>query len=226
MANLRIFRPDAIDLGFGGYSSTDYLRFAALAFGPPALVLAFVFLQPWAEPAVFLLDPMAVAKDPARCCAFYSGAVSNLGIVLWTSAAAIAFFAAYLCKAPQNRAFLFATGAFSAILMIGDLFMLHEEALPGLGAPEPVVLGVYLAGAGAYGLIFFRKILAGRAALALLAAALMAASVIEDQTKILWRIHDFVEDGAKFAGIYCWFLFVVLRSRDALFASNAGDRSA
>ncbi len=222
---LQIKKLDFIDLGFANYSLTDYARFAALVFGPPALVLAFVFLQPWAEPAVFLLDPMAIAQDPARCCAFYSGAVSNIGIVLWTSAAANAFFAAFTGPAAPNRTFLIATGTFSFVLMIDDLFMLHEEALPSLGVPELFVMGAYLAAAAAYGLIFFKKILSGRAALALLAAGLMAASITEDQTKILWPIHDLVEDGAKFTGIYCWFLFVVLRSRHTLFASNAGNRT-
>ena len=215
----------SIDLGFADYSTTDYIRFAAGVFGPPALVLAFVFLQPWAEPAVFLLDPMAIAQDPARCCAFYSGAVSNLGIVLWASAAAIAVFAACAGAASADRKFLFATGAFTAVLMIDDLFMLHEEALPSLGVPEIAVMGAYLAIAAAYGLVFFRKIVAGQAALALLAAGLMAASIIEDQTKILWPIHDLVEDGAKFTGVYCWFLFVAWRSRDAIFASNAEART-
>ena len=211
----------SIDLGFRNYAAPDYARFAALAFGPPALVLAFVFLQPWSEPAVFLLDPLAIAQDPARCCAFYSGAVSNLGIVLWASASAVAFFAAFSGASSVNARFLVATASFSAILMIDDLFMLHEDALPSIGVPELVVMGAYLAIAAAYGLTFFTKIIAGRAALAVLAAGLMAASVIEDQTKILWPIHDLVEDGAKFTGIYCWFLFVVLRSRDAIFASKA-----
>lgn len=214
-----------IDLGFTGYSTTDYFRFAATAFGPPALVLAIVFLQPWVEPAVFVLDPMAIAQDPARCCAFYSGAVSNLGIILWASAAAIAIFAACAGAATTDRTFLLATAAFTAILMVDDLFMLHEDALPSLGVPELAVMGGYLGVAAAYGLTFFKKIVAGRAALALLAAGLMAASVIEDQTKILWPIHDLIEDGAKFTGIYCWFVFVVLRSRDAIFASNAAGRT-
>ncbi len=205
-----------LDLGFKDYSTTDYLCFAALVFGPPLGVMAAAFLQPFAEPTALLRDPMAVARDPELCCDYYSGAVSNLGILLWAAAAAIAAFAASLTSAKDMRRFFIATSAVTAFLMIDDLFMLHEEALPGIGAPEPVVYAFYLAGAAIYGAVYSRRILAGRAALAILAALAMAASLIEDQTKLLWPIHDFVEDGAKLGAIYCWFLFVVLRARDAL----------
>ncbi len=207
---------DFVDLGFRDYTWADYLRFAALIFVPPLAVMGATFLQPWVAPAELLLDPMAIARDPELCCAFYSGAVSNLGIVLWAAAAAVAAFAAWLSRDPHTRRFFAATGAFTTLLMVDDLFMLHEEALPLFGMPEPVVYGVYLVIAGAYGLFFFRRILSARAALAIIAALAMAASVIEDQTKILWPIHDFVEDGAKLGGIYCWFLFVTLRARDAI----------
>ena len=105
--------------------------------------------------------------------------------------------------------------AMTAFLMADDLFMLHEEALPELGVSEPVVIAIYLAAATAFGLMFFREIFGGRAALALLAAGLIGLSIFEDQTKIFWPIHDFLEDGAKLGGIYCWFLFIVLRSWDA-----------
>ncbi len=205
-----------IDLGFRDYTWTDYIRFLALVFAPPLVIMGAVFLQPWVEPAALLLDPMAIARDPARCCAFYSGAVSNLGVVLWAAAAAVAAFAAWLVRDPREGRFFVATAALTAVLMVDDLFMLHEEALPDLGVPEPVVYGVYLAMAGVYGLVYFRKILSARAALAIMAALAMAASVIEDQTKLLWPIHGFVEDGAKLGGIYCWLLFTALRARDAI----------
>lgn len=209
-----------IDLGFKNYSRADYFRFAALVGAPPLIVLVITFLQPVAAPAALLRDPMAIARDPELCCAYYSGAVSNLGVLLWAAAASIAAFAASLTPAKDTRRFLIATSAVTAFLMIDDLFMLHEEALPQLGAPEPVVYAFYLAGAAAYGLVYFRRILGERAALAILAAFAMAASLIEDQTKILWPIHDFVEDGAKLVAVYCWFLFVSMRSRDALRASQ------
>ena len=217
----KTFNLGFVNLGFKDYSATDYLRFAALVFAPPLGVMALTFLQPFAEPAALLRDPMAVARDPELCCAYYSGAVSNLGILLWAAAAAIAAFAASLTPVKEMRRFLIATSALTAFLMIDDLFMLHEEALPGLGAPEPAVYAFYLACAAAYGLIYFRRIFAGRAALAILAALAMSASLVEDQTKVLWPIHDFVEDGAKLGAIYCWFLFVILRSRDAVRPSRA-----
>ena len=210
---------DFIDLGFRDYTRTDYFRFAALVFGPPLAVMAAVFLQPFAEPAALLRDPMAVARDPELCCAFYSGAVSNLGVLFWAAAATIAAFAVSLVQDVAERRFLVATSAMTAFLMVDDLFMLHEEAFPALGAAEPIVFAVYLAAATAYGLGFFRQILSARAALAILAALAMAASLIEDQTNILWPIHDFVEDGAKFGGVYCWLLFVALRARDAIGAA-------
>jgi|GEM_PF-2330294 len=207
-----------IDLGFKDYSTADYFRFAVLAFAPPLFVMALTFAQPFAPPEALLVDPMAIARDPELCCAFYSGAVSNLGILLWAAAAAIAAFAATLLNDARARRFFLATSGFTAFLMIDDLFMLHEEALPALGVPEPAVYAAYLAAAALYGGVFLRDIFAARAALALLAALAMAASIIEDQTKILWPIHNFVEDGAKLTGIYCWLLFVTLRARGAILA--------
>ena len=205
-----------VDLGFKDYSAADYGRFAVLVFAPPLGVMALTFLQPFAEPTALLADPMAIARDPELCCAFYSGAVSNLGVLLWAAAAAIAGFAASLAAPNGARSFFIATSVFTAFLMGDDLFMLHEDAFPALGVPEPMVYVFYLCGAIAYGVVYCQRIFAGRAALAILAALAMAVSLIEDQTMILWPVHDFIEDGTKLGGIYCWFLFVTLRARDAV----------
>ena len=106
----------------------------------PLVFMAAVVLQPWIDPADLLRDPLAVAElKPAECCKVYYGAVSNLGVLLWTAGAAIALFGAGLALAlgrPAGEAgLLLAAGMLTGFLAIDDLFLVHENVLPAFGVP-------------------------------------------------------------------------------------------
>ena len=82
-------------------------------------------------------DPIwMLAKDPAETEHFppYIGMLSNWGVILWTATAVICLFSAVLLKqqkAPHTtRRFFVASGIFSLLLGIDDLYMLHDRRFP------------------------------------------------------------------------------------------------
>lgn len=82
-------------------------------------------------------DPNAIANNPN-----YFGLVSNLGIVLWMVGAVGALQAHVALKVRPDRRFgdfLLVGGAFSAVMGLDDLFMLHES-IATFGIPEIAVL--------------------------------------------------------------------------------------
>lgn len=195
------FKPTAMDVWV--YS---------LTFGPGVLLLAAVWLQTRVPVPVLMKDPLAVAHEAKTCCHFYYGLVSNLGIMIWSAGAAVSLFAALLLFfADRPRAelqFFAAAAAFTSLLALDDLFMIHEDVLPQLGVPEAVTYGLYAAAAGGYFLLSWRAILALRPALMALALALLGMSVAIDvffHSENMVRV--FVEDGAKFLGISAWTSF-------------------
>ncbi|WP_425410135.1 hypothetical protein [Hyphococcus sp.] len=187
---------------------------------PPVLLLAAVQLQPWASPEILLRDTVTSAALDENCCTYYTGAVSNLGVVLWGMAASVALFGAALmdrgvAAGRRRRLFLCATAAISLIFMLDDLFLLHEDVLPYRGVPEIVTYGAYALMMLGYGAVFARDILATRFLLAAATALFFMIStgwdvVLEDLDLIV------VEDGAKFVGICCWAGFAALAAYDAV----------
>lgn len=72
-------------------------------------------------------DPNAVANTPP-----YTGIVSTLGILFLCGAVSICFFSAYLVKIANKsdkkwRLFLQASGYFVLLLLVDDLFQIHEN---------------------------------------------------------------------------------------------------
>ena len=60
----------------------------ALTFGPGLLLLAVIGLQTRVH-ILLMKDPLAVVPLTQSCCHFYYGFISNLGVMLWTAAAAV-----------------------------------------------------------------------------------------------------------------------------------------
>ena len=219
----------------------------ALALLVPALAMAAAI---WAglAPTEILRDPIMVAGgEPSE---FYLGLFSNLGVVLWTAAAAICLFAASeLSGAPnrQARQFLLYAGLFTLLLMLDDLFMLHENYA------EDIVYIFYGMGLLYYVVRFFGLILRldvvlfaltiplfGNAVLLDLAPwrllpgqgievpeAIASSPIERDELRHLGReLRYLLEDGFKFIGICCWAVFHIraaklLRQRGALDADVA-----
>lgn len=91
----------------------------------------------------FTQDPAAIADmNPLN------GVISNLGILYWAAAASVSLFTALMLLAVSSRQgwgqfFLF-FGLFTTLLLLDDLFMLHERIFPLVfGIGEKIVLGIY-----------------------------------------------------------------------------------
>lgn len=182
------------------------------------------------DPTVLLRDPLAMADLHPL-----SGFASNLGVLIWTGAAAVSVFGALQLRdeGADHRAiaFLAGGGLLSAMLLVDDLFMVHEE-LAGryLGAAESVVLAAQALAVGVY-LVVFRRRLARSAWLPLLLAfAFFGGSVgvdlvLEDLDawrRAVGRWHYLVEDGAKFLGIVGWAAYFWLETRASLLTIRSG----
>lgn len=198
----------------------DYIIWA-LAILPPAMLMIVVALQPWIDPGMLLRDPLAVAEMSPNCCKVYYGAVSNLGVLVWMSAAAICLFAALtllmLKKPTGDVLFFLAAGLFTAFLTIDDLFLVHENVLPAFGVPQPVTYAAY----GLIGLAYLWlsrwQILENRYLLLVTALILLSVSVTVDwffHSDHTWRI--LIEDGAKITGIFAWTMFHATAALNAI----------
>ena len=220
-------------LSDGWTASRTYVRQTpgtvyAMALIVPVLAIAAAL---WAglSPTAVLLDPIIAAGGEKS--QFYLGLFSNLGVVLWTAAAAICLFAGHELSDGADRParhFLLYGGFFTLVLMLDDLFMFHENYAGS------VIYVIYGIGLRFYVVRFFNLIV--RLDVVLLALAIpffgnailldlapwrllpgqgieipqgVASSPIErNELRHLGReLRYLLEDGFKFVGICCWAAF-------------------
>lgn len=193
---------------------TDRFGYTCLIYGlsliPPLLMLAAIALQS-AVPVAFLTkDPLAVAElTKGDCCSVYYGILSNVGILLWCSTAAITLFACALALSTRtvrsDIAFFAAAGLFTGWLMLDDFFLVHEDVFPAFGISQAVTYGIYASLALVY---FFASLLSSvviRPRLLFVALFFLGLStsldvVLHSES----RTHILLEDGAKILGIAAW----------------------
>lgn len=198
-------------------------RFAIIvytcALALPTLLMVGVAAQPWVGPLELVRDPLMVAQTYGRedCCHIYYGFISNLGILVWwTAAASCALSACALLLVGQARAeaakFLIAAAAFTAFLALDDLYQLHGTAFPKIGVAKEVIVGGYAACAVIYLWRFREQLLQNDTIIFLLAGVALATSVaidaIVDISGFTESVHlVLIEDGTKFVGICLWSAF-------------------
>jgi hypothetical protein len=155
-------------------------------------------------------DPAAIMEEK-----FYIGLVSNVGILFWCGTVAVCFVTFFSVGGASKRdvsyLFLFG-GVLSAILLLDDAFLLHEDVFPNyLSVPKNLVLLGY----GALLILFlayFRSVIAQTAFPLLLVSLLffglsLAVDVMDENE--LWTIPAsiFLEDSSKFLGIVGWLAY-------------------
>ena len=171
-------------------------------------------------PSDFTRDPAAITDTPA-----YYGLVSNIGVLLWCSSAAVFLFSFVLSRGlsgnKDSRLFILYMGLITSLLLIDDFFLIHEaiaqylEDVLGIGSyfGEAAVFGVY-------GLLIiwlvvrYRKVLLDTDYILLgLTAGFFLLSMITDLGTELADLHDakltFLEDIFKLCGIVGWFTYAV-----------------
>lgn len=176
-----------------------------LGFAAFALVCTYALGTAFGRPVSDLTrDPTAVMGT-----GFYVGILSNFGLMLWASAAAICIFGAALLRGRDGGAasFLFFGGAVSVMLALDDAWLLHEHVLPRLFIPEIVVYLALLAAVGGYILYFLPRILLTDYALLATSAFFLGVMLFLDLILPMTDLATFFEDGAKFFGIVFWLAY-------------------
>jgi hypothetical protein len=204
----------------------------ALIYIPVLAVLAGMFafwLVTGKDTALLTRDPLAIVetellkiqRDPDLqlydlanlAIPLYAGIVSNLGILLWTAAAAVSAFAWLALRRtpapPLPPAFFLGSALVSSLLMLDDFFLIHERWVPILlGIAERFVFAVY----GMVVLYYLSRwrhtilrteFLLLAAAFAGFALSLSVDAIPDVFSYSVPQIH-FFEDGSKFAGVAAW----------------------
>lgn len=175
---------------------------AAYVVGVGFVALTVAFASISGRPADhFTRDPLAIMDAPA-----YVGFLSNVGIAMWFSAAAMAWMAAVVLRqdaaSRMRSAAMFAAAAMITLLGLDDLFMLHEETLQRhMGISEKITVFAYVAMVGGIAIAFRRTWLDSPWRWIIPAGLFFTASIAVDflSTGFGWRLV--IEDSFKFMGI-------------------------
>lgn len=179
------------------------------------ILLIFVGTQDDMTTSEMLLDPTS-----APGLSWYSGLVSNLGVLAWTVAVVAACSGAWLCRLgarPRARRFLRDGGVLGAVLLLDDLFQLHAEAIPETLGVEKLVPMILIALGGTAWVISHREEIL-RTHIHLLGAALVGMGLSFLIDTLLGPAPGesglIFEDGAKFLGALAWATYFVITTRD------------
>lgn len=160
-------------------------------------------------------DPVTVANVPV-----YYGFLSQLGIFIWASTAAVCLFSykvisASLQDSELTRFFLIA-GCLTLLLGFDDAFLLHDEVFPRLGVEEHLVFVGYALFVGYFLARFFPMI--WRTDFALLAMALIffSFSIVVDAFELESTAGRLMEDGAKLVGMMSWLAYFAVTGFSAV----------
>jgi hypothetical protein len=150
----------------------------------------------------------------------YAGAVSNIGILFWCATASLCLFTCLVLRhrsAPTGlRRFLLWAALLTFVLMLDDLFLLHDVIIPNTwGVTEALPQAVYGL-ATAIVLFASRRVILDHTEYLPLGLALIffASSIAFDASEISYRLQGipdnltfWLEDGGKSLGIISWFAY-------------------
>lgn len=139
----------------------------------------------------------------------FEGMLSNIGVLLWCTTAAVCIFSFIVSNSRRRGAyFLLWSGIITAVLLIDDLFQLHEAILPWyFNIPEGAVYGVYILLISGYLAWFWREIIKTDYNYLVIACMLLGFSVVCDMILPQEGIAYLIEDGFKIFGIVTWFFY-------------------
>jgi hypothetical protein len=190
-----------------------------MAYVPTFAVLAGVGLYAMATGQriwFFTVEPFLLGNLPS-----YAGILSTLGNLLWTAAAAVCFYTAWILRAqgPPRRwkHFLLMAGLMTVLLLLDGLFQMHRIFYPQyLHIPTVLVFGIY--GLLVIGLLGYFQELIRETEFLLLTLALIFffLAVVFDMISILPRGSTAFSDGLKLFGIVSWLIYFVRASRIVL----------
>ncbi len=185
----------------------------------PVLVMVYAFTTAILSIVIFLgiehnIELDHFTQDPATIMStpFYLGFFSYVGILFWCAAAVICFYTrAILPETTENsrlRSFMLYSGLVTSLLMLDDLFLLHELVLPEIFLlPEEVVYLLYLNILLVYAVLFRAEIQKSEYIVLVIAAGMIGASQFVDSIPMPLPEDSFLEDAVKLFGIVTWFTY-------------------
>jgi hypothetical protein len=159
-------------------------------------------------PSNLTRDTATILNGPA-----YTGALSNLGIILWSATAAIMLFSAvHLYKnTVQRRAALMTLlfGLLTTMLCFDDTYQFHEKAFSGvIYVPEELIYLFYLTCIVVIATVCRVIVVTTPFIIGITAMAFFGISILIDEINLPSGRHDaFVEDCFKFIGIVLWTVY-------------------
>jgi len=187
-------------------------------------VLLIARVQTVAPLEHLFLDPTSITGSP-----WYTGALSNLGILVWSAGAVFAVCGAWIAQFTGRRqaaSFLAVGAAVTLVLVIDDVFNLHSGPLKqALGVSKTTAQLVIVLPAIVWLVAYLPDIRRTRVALIVAALASLAGSVVVDTLfsgfsgfSGFWGTSSetvlFIEDGMKFLGILAWSQYFAITSKD------------
>ena len=207
--------------------TNSWLLLGALTLTAAGLVGVWIAAAKWNMPySMFTRDPMAlfVKGHPLL------GVLSNIGILIWcvgASALAGAFFVLRGIEVKPILRALWIPSALTFMLLIDDLFMVHEFIFAHLFKISEYFLFGFYAGLTFLYLTLSARVLLERTAFPILALAgvCFVESLYIDTLPDNWsHYHYLYEDGLKFAGIVLWTTFHVAFATSLIRSRLVGAR--
>ena len=156
---------------------------------------------------------------------FYQGILQRIGIILWGGTVLITLFTYYNLEPSENlleiRKFLLSSGIFFGYFLIDELLLIHNFIFPiVLNIHQLLVLILYAVTTLIF-LLRFRNILNDKySGVFLIAILFLGLSMIIDILSYLkviqFEIRYFLDDGAKFLGIFNLFVYYFFYCKDLI----------
>ena len=172
----------------------------------PACIFYFISLAVLSENG---FEVMEILRDPAQQSgqSSFLGFLSNIGIWLWVSSAAICFFSLLNDNSKfRDKELLFLVGILSFILAVDDFFLIHDRYID-----QGLCYLAYAFVAGALLVRHFNKIIGIDGFSFILAGSLLALSIVTDlitrSIPLPYSVVQVIEEGFKFIGAAVWLFF-------------------
>ncbi|MCB0382322.1 MAG: hypothetical protein KDD05_03210 [Psychroserpens sp.] len=141
----------------------------------------------------------------------YAGILSQMGILLWSAAAAICMYSVPLIIDEEHKQFIRASVYITLLLGLDDAFMFHETLFPSLGIHQKIVFLGYGIMMLLYLYKYYKLILTTDFILFTLALGWFGISMLIDNfiRDVSPYITKLTEDGTKFIGIVTWLVYFI-----------------
>jgi hypothetical protein len=191
-------------------------------FVPAFLFLAITAGLAWLNDIHFSFltrDPITLLEGKP-----YIGLISNTGIIFWCATSAILLFSSKISaiqKKPRSQIFfLLFSGLLTLLLLIDDLFMMHDVIFPEyLNLGDGVFYSFYGILLVALLAFYRRFIMSTDYILLILAIIFFGGSAVIDSVLVIRSKFDYpysFEDSLKFFGIIAWFAYFTRTSYRAV----------